>query len=103
MKSWILIFSLLLSANLFAGPVVKIEFDVIKNAKGSDVLLVIDNSYSMQEHHDKLIKVTDIFIEEFKNVDYQLTAIDTDVQSRQLYNRLPDAQYECNKYVTTMT
>ena len=38
MKSLMIALSFIMSAAVFAGPVVKIEFDVTQNSKGSDIL-----------------------------------------------------------------
>lgn len=80
MKTLLLVF--LMASATFAesrNPFYTVEYEV-KAASGlnTDILLVIDNSGSMDKYQQKLLASTDAFLNNLQNVNYKIAAISTD-------------------------
>jgi hypothetical protein len=84
MKTLVILLSFLIPFSLFAGPIVSIDFDVAQSQSQSDILFVIDNSGSMASHQNRLANLSGILLKELKSVNYQITAINTDINVNEI-------------------
>lgn len=81
MRIFLVLMSLIMSTLTLAGPVVKVEFEVGIVKPQTDILFVIDNSASMGAYQSALAGVSEVLLEEIKEIDFKITAINTDIES----------------------
>ena len=85
-------------------PTVTLEYKV-KEIKRTNVLFVIDNSGSMNDYQQQVAGLSEVFLNELKDIHYKITAISTDpaetVENLVIYKKMKNPVANLQKLLTS--